>query len=221
MEVKIETQFGMNTFQISRINFAKIMQYLFAFAEKKEEKEVIVPIGDSLKYIPGGVVLSPDAEKQIDTINGEEKEEEESMNHTRNDSLFGEGWKNTVKNQNSGQEEGYRGFLHVKCQVCGKVKDYCVKETITEANCTCGEKIPLKNLKPMYVKCNCGKDFRYYTNMTDERFTCKCISCRSRVKIRMNTRGTAYVTDCRNPAKTPFSYKTGMRNYQKENGEKA
>ena len=109
------------------------------------------------------------------------------------------------------QKEGYKGFLYVKCQFCGKTKDFCAKETITEAKCLCGEKIPLKNLRPMYVKCDCGKDFRYFTNMTDDRFTCKCINCSSRVKIRMNTRGTAYVTDCRKPAKTPFARNYGGR----------
>lgn len=131
------------------------------------------------------------------------------MKHTRNDSLFGENWKESFNKQDPEQEDGYKGFLYVKCPSCGKIKGFCTKKIISGENCSCGERILLKNLRPMYVKCDCGKDFRYFTNMTDSSFTCKCINCGSNVKIRINTRGTAYVSDCRKPEETRFNYRTG------------
>lgn len=65
---------------------------------------------------------------------------------------------------------------------------------IKEHICECGHKLKIQNLKPMYVHCDCGKDFRYYTNIEDENFKYECINCGEEVDIQINTRGTAYVT---------------------------
>ena len=203
MELKIETQFGVATVNVPREKALEIIKCAFELAA--EPKEAVIPL-KRMERILGGIVIQTDEEKIV-----EDEDMKQSEKHTRKDSLFGENWKNNIENSDPEQKEGYKGFLYVKCQFCGKTKDFCAKETITEAKCLCGEKIPLKNLRPMYVKCDCGKDFRYFTNMTDDRFTCKCINCSSRVKIRMNTRGTAYVTDCRKPAKTPFARNYGGR----------
>ncbi len=203
MELKIETEFGVSIVDIPREKAIKIIQ--FAFECAAEPKEAIIPL-KRMERILGGTVIRTDEEKIAEV-----KDMKQSEKHTRNDSLFGENWKNNLETTDSDQKEGYKGFLYVKCQSCEKTKDFCAKETITEAKCSCGKKIPLKNLKPMYVKCDCGKDFRYFTNMTDDHFTCKCINCSSKVKIRINTRGTAYVTDCRKPVKTPFPRNYGGR----------
>ena len=55
-------------------------------------------------------------------------------------------------------------------------------------------------MKPMYVNCDCGEDFKYFTNMDEDIFNYKCINCGDIVKIRINKRGTAYVTARENPA---------------------
>lgn len=200
MELKIETQFGVATVNVPREKALEIIKCAFEVAT--EPKEAVIPL-KRMERILGGIVIHTGGEKV------EDEDMKQSEKHTRNDNLFGENWKNNIENSDSEQKEGYKGFLYIKCQSCGKIKDFCAKETITEVKCSCGGKIPLKNLRPMYVKCDCGKDFRYFTNMTDDRFACKCINCSSRVKIRMNTRGTAYVTDCRKQAKTPFVRKYG------------
>ena len=166
MELKIETQFGVATVNVPREKALEIIKCAFELAA--EPKEAVIPL-KRMERILGGIVIQTDEEKIV-----EDEDMTQSEKHTRNDSLFGENWKNNIENSDPEQKEGYKGFLYVKCQFCGKTKDFCAK-------------------------------------MTDDRFTCKCINCSSRVKIRMNTRGTAYVTDCRKPAKTPFARNYGGR----------
>ena len=158
MELKIETNFGAATINVPREKALEIIKCAFEVAA--ESKESVIPL-KRMERILGGIVIHTDTGKVTE---GEDMEQNEK--HTRNDSLFGENWKINIESSVPEQKEGYRGFLYVKCQFCGKTKDFCAKETITEAKCSCGEKIPLKSLRPMYVKCHCGKDFRYFTNMT-------------------------------------------------------
>ena len=93
------------------------------------------------------------------------------------------------------QQGPWRGFLIIKCEHCGKVRAFNAKREIYAYRCGCGEETPLSDLKPLYLRCKCGGDFRYKTNLQVEHTEHKCINCGNMVKIRLNDRGTAYVTD--------------------------
>ena len=118
--------------------------------------------------------------------------------HSRNDSLFGTGWKKepekTEEPQDVEHPDGYKGFLYIKCDKCGKEKGFCAKEKIKSYKCECGKETELVNLKPLYTKCKCGNEFKYMTNMNTAEFTYKCFTCGSPVDVKMNSRRTAYIT---------------------------
>jgi len=118
--------------------------------------------------------------------------------HSRNDSLFGTGWKKepekTEEPQDMEHPDGYKGFLYIKCDKCGKEKGFCAKEKIKSYKCECGKETELVNLKPLYTKCKCGNEFKYMTNMNAAEFTYKCFTCGSPVDVKMNSRRTAYIT---------------------------
>ena len=49
-------------------------------------------------------------------------------------------------------------------------------------------------MRPMYLKCKCGAEFRYKTNLTEKYITHPCVSCGAPVDMMLNSRETAYVT---------------------------
>lgn len=88
----------------------------------------------------------------------------------------------------------FRGFLMIKCDECGEVKAYCARHDTYGFRCKCGHETPLERLRPMYMKCKCGKEFRYKTNLQESRYTHTCMDCGSPVDMEINSRGTAFVT---------------------------
>lgn len=107
--------------------------------------------------------------------------------------LFGD--VTVIRKTEQGGEGPYRGFLMVQCEGCGRVKGFCAKRETYGFRCDdCGEVTPLERLRPMYLRCKCGKEFRYKTNLTDKQFTWECLGCHAPVDLMLNARGTAYVT---------------------------
>ena len=207
MELKIITQFGENTFDMPGEKVIEILHHAMLYAGGKEKSAGASRQESAGKALTGGgTVGTPKDDVKIaeeenngDTADTEPKRMlEKTKEHTRNDSLFGADWRDAaseskVQKEYGSQEEGYRGFLYIKCPVCGKVKGFCTKSNITDHICECGHKLHLEGLKPMYVHCECGRDFKYFTNMEDESFEYQCMSCGSPVDMRINKRGTAYV----------------------------
>lgn len=58
----------------------------------------------------------------------------------------------------------------------------------------CGRNTELRNLKPMYVNCECGNNTRYMTNMTEETFDAKCLNCKAPVAEVYNPIKGIYAT---------------------------
>lgn len=113
--------------------------------------------------------------------------------------IFGENWKKHPggqgKEEFTGNQGPYKGFLMVKCEECGKVKGFCAKRETYSYRCdACGGVTPLENLRPLFMKCKCGKEYKYKTNLTEELFTYDCVNCQAPVDMELNKRGTAYVT---------------------------
>lgn len=90
--------------------------------------------------------------------------------------------------------EGYKGFLLVKCEECGKLRGFCAKSPATSSRCECGHRTELHGLKPAFLKCKCGSQFKYKTNATEEVFDFPCLQCGNPVDLQLNKRKNAYVT---------------------------
>lgn len=55
------------------------------------------------------------------------------------------------------EPRGYTGFLHIRCEHCGKTKIFCAKHQLSYYGCKeCGKKTDLKDLKQAFINCECG-----------------------------------------------------------------
>lgn len=112
---------------------------------------------------------------------------------SRVEHIFGsrESWPNAGADEDQGP---YKGFLMIECEECGEIKAFCAKRETYSFKCNCGHITPLEKLRPMFMHCKCGKDFRYKTNITSPNISHTCISCKAPVDLEINKKNTAYVT---------------------------
>lgn len=76
------------------------------------------------------------------------------------------------------EPQGYKGFLLIKCPVCGAVRAFSPKTPVTDFAClACGVHSPLRDLHKADFRCECGQTWRYKTNMTDRMIEQTCIAC--------------------------------------------
>lgn len=229
MLINIITPYGNNRFELSVDGTTELIRKAYEIAENEadtnEDKEECKPSlendeeGIQEAVADAGSVVDKKESEKVDYaecgVENENTGSERVLRKSRNDSLFGENWRDELPRKTIDEQQrdyarntdGYSGFLYIKCPVCGKVKGFCTKANIKEHICECGHKLKIQNLKPMYVHCDCGKDFRYYTNIEDENFKYECINCGEEVDIQINTRGTAYVT------KRKDNHSGGISNY--------
>lgn len=93
------------------------------------------------------------------------------------------------------ENDGYGGFLHIKCKHCGKEKTYCSKHGIKYHECkNCGERTELKDLVRLYTNCECGRKAAYWTNMTEKAFDVRCVDCGQPVAVMYNKKKNLYET---------------------------
>ena len=99
-------------------------------------------------------------------------------------------------NKNMTQElRGYAGFLHIRCEHCGKTKTFCTKHQLSYYGCKeCGKKTDLKDLKLAFINCECGGRIRYFTNETAELIELNCINCGMPVALKYNAKKKLYET---------------------------
>lgn len=99
-----------------------------------------------------------------------------------------------TKSKESAAVPGYKGFLYIKCEGCGKIKGFCVKAPLREHRCDCGHTTRLKDLKPLYVKCKCGESFDYMTNLIENVVTIDCLKCGAPVDLEYHEKNNKYTT---------------------------
>lgn len=197
MQISINTPFGDMKFDMPPEKATELLQRAFQYAAGQG------PEGKTPPTPPTAAQEQPKAQKPINKT-GSRVEHlfgdfgSRSSDKTTDLSDAPEEIKETiVKNAEKlaqREPETYRGFLLVKCDQCGKVRGFCAKTPITSSRCDCGNRIPLRGLKPAYLKCKCGKEFKYKTNITEEQFDFPCLNCGSPVDLELNKRGNAYVT---------------------------
>ena len=91
--------------------------------------------------------------------------------------------------------DGYTGFLIIKCRQCGDEHPFCTKTPMKNSTCSkCGATTDLNGMRPAYIHCECGRDFRYMTNIQDKSFTYTCFQCGSPVEMELNGKGNAFIT---------------------------
>lgn len=89
---------------------------------------------------------------------------------------------------------GYGGFLYIKCPDCGKVKGFCAKTRLSNFRCDCGSVTRLENMVPLYMRCECGRNARYLTNMEEPVFDIVCYDCGNPVPVAWNSKKKQYET---------------------------
>lgn len=193
MQITMVTPFGEMKFVMSPDKVTALMQQAVQYASGQEP-------GAQEKPKPPAPEASPQAQEPP-----EAPQTATGRPHSRVERMFGNFKVGTQPGQREGDEQPeaepqagtstYKGFLLIKCEHCGEVKGFCAKIPASRNACSkCGKVTELRGLKPLHLKCKCGSEFTYRTNMTDETFDWPCLNCGSPVDLELNRRGDTYVT---------------------------
>ena len=88
----------------------------------------------------------------------------------------------------------YGGFLLIKCAHCGEVRGFKPAHEISSYKCDCGGVTELGKLVPLTALCECGKRWRYLTNLTQDSYELNCIHCGSPIPVFFNDKKDKYET---------------------------
>lgn len=90
----------------------------------------------------------------------------------------------------------YRGFMYLKCPECEKENGFHMKHESDHFHCkSCGARtVFVDPLVPLWVACECGKTFKYMTNMEAPMFEMNCLHCGAPVTVKWNERRKQYDT---------------------------
>lgn len=198
MKVKIISSFGENVFEIPEEKVWAVLQEAAKQSKTNTSENSDQPSASQEHPVSQKEELEPESEKSRKTLECYI----EKQRQNRVDNLFGSAWREkipdveaqTTEPSSPVEEKEYSGFLLIKCDKCGKVKAFCSKGKMTSYNCDCGHETHLNNLRPLYLRCKCGSEFKYKTNFQTSEFTHNCLSCGKPVNLRLNSRKTAYVT---------------------------
>lgn len=200
MQVTIKTPFGESNLEMEadKVQALYNLAVKFATSSSAEGEKRITEgekrIADDEKRITAARSV---AKQPVETVKAENKP------HRRIDSLFGHFSASQAQRQtepepgceeNRQDQEGYRGFLIIRCAECGQTKGFCAKTPITTYRCDCGARTELHDLKRVFMNCKCGSTYKYKTNITDERFEHTCLNCGSPVDLQLNGRRNTYIT---------------------------
>lgn len=183
MQITMKTPFGEMNFDMPQEKVSDLIQRAIQYAAGQEQATT-----PEIPLSAPQVAHEPPKPQQVG-----------NKPHRRIDSLFGDfrGSKTGMDKPEAQQEyepEEYKGFLLIKCEHCGKIKGFCAKTPIRDFSCECGGKTELHDLKMAYLHCKCGSNWKYKTNVTEEKFEYNCLNCGSPVDMELNSRRNTYVT---------------------------
>lgn len=123
-------------------------------------------------------------DQQISAPIHEEIQRQEAVNETENT------WEQECF------EKGYKGFMYIRCPKCGEIRGFNAKKESRSFICEeCGIVTYFEEpLKRLYLNCECGRRFTYWTNMTEEMFDIPCIECGMPVPVIYNQKKNIYET---------------------------
>ena len=121
---------------------------------------------------------------------------------SRNEALFGA---DAAKTQQSAEKpkEGvqmqgdeWTGHLFLRCDHCKNEVGFYTKYVLSYNRCKeCGGKTYLKEApRRAFVTCECGRKFRYKTNIDEKQLTVNCHVCGTPVELEKDRSGNAYKT---------------------------
>lgn len=89
----------------------------------------------------------------------------------------------------------YTGFLYIRCGVCGHIRAFCVKTPLAVYHCAeCGGWTSLTNMSRLKIRCECGAEHRYFTNVVTNQMDVACFSCGAPVAVEWNGKRLRYDT---------------------------
>lgn len=144
---------------------------------KTDTRELTINNENGEKYFDA--ILSMMLEERKPSMGGGQKAQDERPAYTKE----------------AGEEEGFRGFLHLTCSRCGRTKTFYSKERLTVHRCCdCGKETELKEMRRVYTSCGCGQDSYYLTNNTMPVLKIPCIRCGADVPVGWNEEKKCYET---------------------------
>lgn len=183
MQITMKTPFGEMNFDMQQDKALDLIQRAFQYAAGQEQQAT-----------PEASLSAPQAAQEPPKM-----QQAWNKPHRRIDSLFGDfrGTRTELEKpegQQGCEPEEYKGFLLIKCKHCGKIKGFCAKTPIKEFSCECGGKTELHDLKMAHLHCKCGSNWKYKTNVTEEKFEYNCLNCGSPVDMELNSRRNTFIT---------------------------
>lgn len=90
----------------------------------------------------------------------------------------------------------YKGFMYIKCPECGKVRGFNAKNPTDHYHCDgCGTRTEFKDdLVLLWAHCECGKRYKYLTNMEEPIFDINCLECGAPMAVQWNGKKKCYET---------------------------
>ena len=83
-----------------------------------------------------------------------------------------------AEQKDNGDKMPYKGFVHMRCDICGKTNTFCSKIPLGHYKCrNCGAVTMLGEATTAVLDCKCGKKSKYLTNIQDYRIEVNCICC--------------------------------------------
>ena len=76
----------------------------------------------------------------------------------------------------------YKGAMLIHCETCGEDHAFTIPYRTKKHKCRCGATQELEGLARARFRCpECGINYEYWTNLTEEHIQCSCIGCQSRM----------------------------------------
>nr|DAU24505.1 MAG TPA: Protein involved in formate dehydrogenase formation [Caudoviricetes sp.] len=88
----------------------------------------------------------------------------------------------------------YRGFIHFKCPFCGKTTNTNMRNNQKGFTCpSCGNPYYFtESLRKVHLKCSCGEEYSYWTNLKTRLISIDCISCKEPMTAYFNEKAQRY-----------------------------